>query len=100
MKWRLAIALAFLVPANAQDPGTALNKFLGSETGDRFKLKFEFRTRYETREDNNFGRSTDLENPLFRTRIGAQFRAASWLLLSATGQDARAPEYGGAAPVS
>ncbi len=100
MRYLAAAALATLSIARAQDPGTALNELLSRETGNRFTLAFEFRTRFETRDDNNFGKSADLQNPLFRTRAGAEFKAAGWLKLSATGQDARAPEYGGAAPNS
>ena len=94
------IAFAALSAAHAQDPGTEVNKLLARETDNRFKLTFEFRMRFETREDNNFGRSPDLENPLFRTRIGAQYKAADWLKLTAVGQDSRAPDYGGVAPTS
>lgn len=100
MKFSLLIALAALSTARAQDPGTEVNKLLARETDNRFKLTFEFRTRFETRQDNNFGRSADLENPLFRTRIGAQYKAADWLKLSAVGQDSRSPDYGGPAPTS
>jgi hypothetical protein len=86
--------------ARAADPGTELNDLLDQQTDGRFKLMFEFRTRLETRDDNNFGRSVNLENPLFRTRIGAQFDVTDWLRLSATGQDSRAPQFGGPAPNS
>ncbi len=86
--------------ARAQNPGTELNNVLARETDGRLQLMFEFRTRFETRDRNDFGKSADLENPLFRTRIGAEFKAAEWLKLSATGQDARAPEYGTRPPVS
>ncbi|MEO8129972.1 MAG: alginate export family protein, partial [Bryobacteraceae bacterium] len=100
MRFAPVIALAVLSIARAQDPGTEVNKFLARETDNRFKLTFEFRTRFETRQDNNFGRSANLENPLFRTRIGAQFKATDWLKLTAVGQDSRAPDYGGPAPNS
>jgi hypothetical protein len=86
--------------ASAQDPGTALNGMLARETGERFKFKFEERTRYEFRENTNFGRSPDLHYLLTRIRIGAEFKVADWLKLSATGQDARAPGYGSPAPAS
>jgi hypothetical protein len=89
-----------LFTAHAEDPGTELNDLLAQKTGERLRLIFEFRTRFETRSENNFGRSADLDNPLFRTRIGADFRATKWLKLSATGQDSRAPLYGGPAPNS
>ena len=110
--WRLSIVpgLALfasgLLPAQtvtespAKDPGREINKLLGDETGNRLKLTFEFRSRFETRTGNNFGRDVNLENPLYRTRIGAQFKAAGWLKISAMGQDSRAPYYGGPAPTS
>jgi hypothetical protein len=82
-------------PAN---PGDELNRIVADETGGRLKFLFEFRTRLETRTGNNFGRSPDLQNPLFRTRIGAQFDATSWLRVVGMGQDGRAPDYGGPAP--
>lgn len=89
-----------VLPAQVSDPGTELNRLLAEETGNRFKLTFEFRTRLEARTGNNFGRSPDLENPLFRTRIGAQWDATDWLRVSAMGQDSRVPLYGGPAPAS
>ena len=101
MKFSLTIfALSVLSVAHAEDPGTEVNKFLAKETNNRFQLTFEFRTRFETRQDNNFGRSANLENALFRTRIGARYKVADWLKLTAVGQDSRAPEYGGTAPTS
>ena len=49
---------------------------------------------------NNFGLAKNLDNPLLRTRIGAQLDATDWFRISATGQDARAPDYGGVAPTT
>jgi hypothetical protein len=86
--------------AQIPDPGGELNGLLGRKTGDRFRLIFEFRVRDESRTGNNFGLAKNLDNPLLRTRIGAQFDATDWLLVSATGQDARAPDYGGVAPTT
>src|SRR6185369_3089578 len=100
MRLSPVIALVATGIVCAQDPGTAINETLSKETGGRFKLKFEFRNRFEIRDDNNFGRSADLEYPLIRTRIGAEWKPASWLKLSATGQDARAPKYSGTPPAS
>ena len=77
-----------------------MNKLLGQETGGRFRLIFEFRVRDESRTGNNFGLAKNLDNPLLRTRIGAQFDATDWFRISATGQDARAPDYGGVAPTT
>jgi hypothetical protein len=64
----------------------------------KLRFTFEFRTRLETRTGVGFGLNPDLENPLFRTRIGAEFQPVHWLKLSAMGQDARAPLYGTPAP--
>jgi len=64
----------------------------------KLRFTFEFRTRFEARTGVNFGLSPDLENPLFRTRIGAEYKPFEWLKLSGMGQDARAPLYGGPAP--
>jgi hypothetical protein len=69
-------------------------------TWDKFKFTFEERTRFEGRGGVTFGRDPDLENPLFRTRIGAEFTPVSWLKLSAMGQDSRAPLYGVVPPTS
>ena len=99
------LGLLFLLSgrvASAQipDPGSELNKILAEHTDSRLRFTFEFRTRFEDRTGNNFGLSQNLENPLFRTRIGAQLDATDWFRISAMGQDARAPEYGRPAPTS
>ena len=86
--------------AQIPNPGGELNQLLEQETGDRFRLIFEFRVRDESRTGNNFGLAKNLDNPLVRTRIGAQLDATDWFRISATGQDARAPEYGGVAPTT
>jgi len=67
---------------------------------DDFKLTLEVRSRLETRTGVGFGLNPDLENPLFRTRIGAEYKPVSWLKISALGQDSRAPFYGTPAPNS
>jgi hypothetical protein len=54
--------------------------------------------RLEARTGVNFGREPDIENPLFRTRVGAQIQAAPWLKFGIMGQDSRAPFYGSPAP--
>ena len=86
--------------AQIPNPGGELNKLLEQKTGGRFRLIFEFRVRDESRTGNNFGLAKNLDNPLLRTRIGAQFDATDWFRISATGQDARAPDYGGVAPTT
>jgi hypothetical protein len=66
----------------------------------KLRFTFEFRTRLETRTGVGFGLKPDLENPLFRTRIGVEYKLVPWLKLSAMGQDARAPLYGTPAPAT
>ena len=68
--------------------------------GDTFKFTLDVRSREEARTGVTFGKDVDLENPLFRTRIGAQWMPVPWLKLSAMGQDSRAPQYGGPAPTA
>jgi len=101
---RIRSALLLLVggvaAAQIPSPGDELNTRLGQETGGRFRLIFEFRVREESRVGNNFGLAKNLDNPLVRTRIGAQFDATDWFRISATGQDARAPDYGGVCPTT
>jgi len=94
----LAVLAARFAAGQPLNPGEELNQFVADETGGRLKFSLEFRTRLENRTGNNFGRSPDLQNPLFRTRIGAQFDASRWLRIVGMGQDSRAPEYGGPAP--
>ncbi len=101
----LAIAAVILLAcislqAQIPDPGKDLNKFLAGRSDDRFRLSFEFRVRPEARTGDLFGLSPNLENPLIRLRVGAQFDVKDWLRISAMGQDARAPEYGRPAPGS
>ena len=64
--------------AQIPSPGDELNKLLAQETGGRFRLIFEFRVRDESRTGNNFGLAKNLDNPLLRTRIGAQLDATDW----------------------
>ena len=99
----LKLVFLFTVPMSllvAQDwnPGQELNATLKESTDGRLQFSFEERVRFEIRTGNNFGSSPDLENPLIRTRIGASFLITDWLKISAMGQDARAPDYGGTAP--
>lgn len=95
-----AVLACRIATGQPMDPGQELNARLATATGQRLKLTVEFRSRFETRTGVNFGRSVDLENPLFRTRIGIQFKPVEWLKLSAMGQDSRAPLYGRPAPNS
>jgi hypothetical protein len=94
----LALLAGKFAAGQSSNPGDELNQIVADETGGRLKFTFEFRTRLETRTGNNFGRSPDLQNPLFRTRIGAQFDATRWLRIVGMGQDSRAPFYGATPP--
>jgi hypothetical protein len=91
----LVVALA---AARAEDPGSELTRHIFKDTGGRLKITLEQRTRLEARTGVTFGRETDLENPLFRTRVGAQLQAGSWLKFGVMGQDSRSPFYGRPAP--
>src|SRR4051812_40942126 len=64
----------------------------------KLRFTFEFRSRLETRTGVGFGLNPNLENPLFRLRLGGEYKPVHWLKLSAMGQDARAPFYGTPAP--
>ena len=92
---RLLLAFLSLSLLHAADTDAKWPPHFGT-----FRFTFEFRTRMEARTGVGFGKSPDLSNPLFRTRIGAEYKPAHWLKLSAMGQDARAPLYGTPAPTS
>lgn len=92
--------LSVCLAQDSWDPGKDLSRRILQASGERLKINFEFRSRLETRTGVGFGRDANLENPLFRTRIGAQFKASRWLKIVALGQDSRAPYYGGPAPNS
>src|ERR1044071_2155020 len=69
-------------------------------TGNRVKLSFEQRGRYEDRAGNTFGKDVDVATGLFRTRLGLTYAPAKWLKFSGMVQDSRAPWYGPGAPYS
>ena len=94
----LGLHLAFA--QNYLDPGKEFSGWMAKETDQRLKFSGEFRWRMDTRTGVNFGRDPDLDNPLFRTRLGVEVQATNWLKLSAMTQDARAPLYGTAAPAT
>jgi hypothetical protein len=48
----------------------------------KLRFTFEFRSRPETRAGVGFGLKPDLENPLFRTRLGVEYKPVHWLKLS------------------
>src|ERR1051325_5137974 len=96
----LLCGAAGILGGQTWNPGQEMNAALKEATGARLQISLEERMRYEGRSGNNFGNSPSLENPLIRTRIGASFLVTDWLKVSAMGQDARAPDYGGPAPNS
>lgn len=101
MKCALFIgALAFTSALAQDDPLVELNKRLLDVTQHKFAFTFEERTRWEEKDGVNFGKAVNQQDMLSRIRIGAFFEPASWLRISAMGQDTRAPFYGVPAPNS
>lgn len=98
----LPLVVCLLGPLGAQnwDPGDRINAAIGRATQEKLKFSFEFRSRYEHREGQIFGRAPDLETDLVRTRFGVTVRPNSWIKISALAQDGRAPWYGPGAPNS
>ena len=88
------------VDGQTWDLGTRLGDSVSESTKGKFKVSFEQRVRYESREGVNFGRDPDLVNGLVRTRFGAAWKPVKWLKLSAAAQDSRSPWYGANAPSS
>jgi hypothetical protein len=82
----------------AQDPVQDLNQSLRTATSDMFGFTFQERTRWEEKDGVNFGKSVNQQDMLSRLRIGANFTPVPWFMISAMGQDARAPFYGAGAP--
>ncbi|HEY7211398.1 MAG TPA: alginate export family protein [Bryobacteraceae bacterium] len=82
------------------DPAVEGNQRLTSLTDGILHLTFEERTRWEERYGVNFGEAPNQQDMLSRLRFGADIRPASWLKITLTGQDARAPFYGPNAPGS
>jgi len=90
---RLLVLMAVFLPC-------ALAQIPWPPKWDNFQFTFETRAREEARTGVTFGRDPNLENPLFRTRVGAQWEPMPWLKLSAMGQDSRSPLYGTPAPTT
>lgn len=82
------------------DVGPELNRELKEQTDGRVQVVFEFRSRAESRGGQSFGIDPDLVADFVRTRVGVRLQPASWLRITATGMDARAPWYGRNAPGS
>jgi hypothetical protein len=73
---------------------------VAAETGQKLRLHFESRFRYENRTGESFGRAGDLFTGLARHRLGLKYEPADWFSISALMQDARSPWYGPHAPAS
>jgi hypothetical protein len=69
-------------------------------THARAALHLEERTRWEEHYGNSFGKAKNQQDMLSRLRISMDYSPTGWLLISAMGQDARAPWYGQNAPGS
>jgi hypothetical protein len=93
----ILLAIAGCPIAFAQDPLQDLNKDVRASTNNILGFTFEERTRWEEKDGVNFGKSVNQQDMLSRLRIGADFSPASWITISAMGQDARAPFYGAGA---
>ena len=80
------------------DPLQKAAESVRHETGGKFSVHLEERTRWEERYGNNFGSAKDQQDMLSRIRIGADYQPTKWFLISGMGQDARAPWFGPNAP--
>lgn len=102
MRTRVVWLVVWGVAAYGQswDPGDRINAAVGRATHEKLKFSFEFRSRYEHREGQLFGRGPDLSTDLVRTRFGVTYKPAPWIKLSGLAQDGRAPWYGPGAPNS
>lgn len=95
------ILYIFVVCSSAlaqQDPLQHGAMALKKHTRQRLSLTLEERTRWEERFGNSFGKSPSQQYMVSRLRIGANYAPSSWLQLSSTAQDARAPWYDPSAP--
>lgn len=102
MPARSALLLVLTAIASAQnwDPGDRINASISHATHEKLKLNFEFRSRYEDRSGQVFGRAPDVATDLVRTRLGATYTPRPWIKISGLVQDGRAPWYGPGAPNS
>lgn len=98
---RLSVLCAIALPgawAQEWDIGARAANAVSEGTGEKLKLSFEQRGRYEDRNGNAFGKDPDVAAGLFRTRLGLTYTPVPWLKLSGMLQDSRAPWYGPNAP--
>lgn len=100
-----ALLLAGLAPSNAWafeenalDLPARLAGVLAHESAGKLTLGAEFRSRFERRTGQGFGKEPDLDFGLIRARLSMTYQPWRWMKLSAMVQDARAPGYGPAAP--
>jgi hypothetical protein len=66
----------------------------------KLRLRAEVRSRYDVRQGAGFGSQPDSDAMLLRSRLGLIYAPVSWLRVSGTVQDSRAPLYGPNAPAS
>jgi len=95
------ICLLLLFPillSSQSDPLQREVNALKKASHDKLSISFEERTRWEERFGVNFGKAVKQQDMLSRIRVGATYKPNPWLTLSSTGQDARTPFYGLAAP--
>ncbi|MEO8028784.1 MAG: alginate export family protein [Bryobacteraceae bacterium] len=104
MSWQSGAVLLFvfqastLLPAQSWDPLGRAADTVSADTGGKLKISFEFRGRYEIRTGAAFGRDSEVDTGLVRTRLGLTYKPTSWLKLSGMLQDSRSPWYGENAP--
>ena len=94
-----ALCLSLQLPGQT-DPLQKAENAVQAQSGGRFSLQLEERTRWEEQYGVKFGKSVNQRDMLSRVRVGMQYHPAEWLTLSGMGQDSRAPWYGSAAPGS
>lgn len=88
------LALLTAAMSSADKPGTPpVDK-------GKWKISFEFRTRYEAREGTGAGKEPEVDAILVRSRLALSYTPVSWLKLSGMVQDSRAPLFGANAPAS
>lgn len=97
--WSVLFALVFGALSHAQtDPLQKAAEAIHKESGGKFSVHLEERTRWEERYGNNFGLAKNQQDMLSRIRISADYQPTKWLTFSGMGQDARAPWFGPNAP--
>src|SRR5579862_3824242 len=93
--WLLCFLFSLCAPCSAQtDPLQKAAESVHKETGNKFSVHLEERTRWEEHYGNNFGAAKNQQDMLSRIRIGADYQPMKWFSISGMGQDARAPWFG------